>query len=186
MGKKGKKKGKARQGRAPTIALPLSHPCFSFLLSSFFLQRLRAARLGLLAYSFVQLDWFACLFAFFSQSTLINENIRADEVRLLGAEKEQLGVVSREQALAAAEAQELDLVMVSADASPPVCRIMDYSKFRYDITKKQREQKKIANATRIDLKEIKMRYNIDKHDYEVSKAGGEERRIGIMLCTEDF
>lgn len=113
-----------------------------------------------------------------SQNTLINENIRADEVRLLGAEKEQLGVVSREQALAAAEAQELDLVMVSADASPPVCRIMDYSKFRYDITKKQREQKKIANATRIDLKEIKMRYNIDKHDYQVSKQDRQEEKRG--------
>lgn len=93
-----------------------------------------------------------------------NERIRVPEVRLIGADGGQLGVVPIQKALDLANQYELDLVEVAASASPPVCRIIDFSKFKYDQEKKEREAKKHQKQGR--LKEIRLKPNIDEHDYE--------------------
>ena len=96
-----------------------------------------------------------------------NEDIDLAETRIMDEEKEFIGLMSSEEALALAEEAGLDLVLVSPDANPPVCRIMNYSKFKYENEKKARETRKKAAASRVELKELKMRYNIDVHDYGV-------------------
>jgi len=93
----------------------------------------------------------------------INDRIRVPQVRLIGPEGGQLGVVPVQKAQALADQHELDLVEVAPQASPPVCRIMDYSKFKYDQEKKEREAKKHQKQGR--LKEIRFKPNIDEHDY---------------------
>ena len=92
-----------------------------------------------------------------------NDQIRAREVRLIGADSEQLGIVDRNEALAMAREQGLDLVEVAATAEPPVCRIMDYGKFKYETQKKKQESKK--RQTVVEIKEIKLRPKTDEHDY---------------------
>ncbi|MGE5197059.1 MAG: translation initiation factor IF-3 [Deltaproteobacteria bacterium] len=94
----------------------------------------------------------------------INEKIRVPEVRLIGPEGNQLGVVSIQKALDLANQYELDLVEVAPSANPPVCRIIDFSKFKYDQEKKEREAKKHQRHGR--LKEIRIKPNIDEHDYQ--------------------
>jgi len=84
-------------------------------------------------------------------------------VRLIGPEGSQLGVVSIQKALETADEYELDLVEVAPQASPPVCRIIDFSKFKYDQEKKEREAKKHQKQGR--LKEVRLKPNIDDHDY---------------------
>ncbi len=86
------------------------------------------------------------------------------EVRLIGPEGNQLGVVSIQKALDLANQSELDLVEVAASANPPVCRIIDFSKFKYDQEKKEREAKKHQKQSK--LKEIRLKPNIDEHDYQ--------------------
>ncbi|KAL0552349.1 hypothetical protein IC582_011458 [Cucumis melo] len=93
--------------------------------------------------------------------------IRSNNVRLIDAQQNMVGVVSKAQAIQMAEDAELDLVVLSPDADPPVVRIMDYNKYRYELQKKKRGQQKKSAATRMDLKELKMGYNIDQHDYSV-------------------
>ena len=95
----------------------------------------------------------------------INERIRVPEVRLIGPDSDQLGVVTIQKALEIASQHELDLVEVAPQANPPVCRVMDFSKFKYDQEKKEREAKKHQKQSR--LKEIRLKPNIDDHDYEV-------------------
>jgi len=95
----------------------------------------------------------------------INERIRAPQLRLISPEGEQLGIVSVKQALEMASQRELDLVEVAPNASPPVCRIMDFSKFKYEQEKKEREAKK--HQRHIHIKEIRVKPNIDEHDYQV-------------------
>lgn len=95
----------------------------------------------------------------------INGEIRAREVRLIGPEAEQLGVVSLRQALQAAEEAELDLVEISPTAEPPVCKIMDYGRFVYEKSKAQKEQRK--KTKQIQVKEIKFRPGTDEGDYQV-------------------
>ena len=85
------------------------------------------------------------------------------QVRLIGPDGGQLGVVAIQRALDLANQYELDLVEVAATASPPVCRIIDYSKFKYDQEKKEREAKKHQKQGK--LKEIRLKPNIDEHDY---------------------
>lgn len=92
-----------------------------------------------------------------------NDQIRAREVRLIGAESEQLGIVDRNEALQMAREAGLDLVEVAATAEPPVCRIMDYGRFKYENQKKKQEAKK--RQTVIQIKEIKLRPKTDEHDY---------------------
>ncbi|MEG6505991.1 translation initiation factor IF-3 [Nitratidesulfovibrio sp. D1] len=93
-----------------------------------------------------------------------NEQVRAREVRVIGADGEQLGILSRNDAIALAKEQGLDLVEVAATADPPVCRVMDYGRFKYEQQKKKAEAKK--NQTVIQIKEIKVRPKTDDHDYD--------------------
>ena len=95
----------------------------------------------------------------------VNEGIDAKQVRLVGADGEMLGVFARDAALREAEAAGLDLVMVSPNADPPVCKILDYGKFKYEDQKRKNEARK--KQKQILVKEIKMRPNIDVHDYDV-------------------
>jgi translation initiation factor IF-3 len=85
-------------------------------------------------------------------------------VRVIGADGEQLGVISLSQALIEAETQQLDLVEVSPNAQPPVCRIMDYGKFKYQMSKKQQEAKK--KQVQVQVKEVKIRPKTDDHDLD--------------------
>jgi translation initiation factor IF-3 len=96
--------------------------------------------------------------------TRINHRIRVPEVRCIDADGEQIGILPTRDALARAERQGLDLVEVSPTAKPPVCRIMDYGKYKYDQEKKQKAQKKNASATKV--KELKFHANVDVHDFE--------------------
>ena len=93
-----------------------------------------------------------------------NDRIRVPQVRLIGPDGNQLGVMSIQRAQELANQHELDLVEVAASANPPVCRIIDFSKFKYDQEKKEREAKKHQKQSR--LKEIRLKPNIDIHDYE--------------------
>jgi translation initiation factor IF-3 len=94
-----------------------------------------------------------------------NEEIRVPRVRLIDASGENVGVVSIDKALAAAAAAGLDLVEISPNADPPVCKILDYGKFKYEAQKKANIARK--NQKVIEVKEIKMRPGIDEHDYQV-------------------
>ncbi|WP_440119746.1 translation initiation factor IF-3 [Paenibacillus sp. QZ-Y1] len=95
---------------------------------------------------------------------MINDEIRAKEVRLVGAEGEQIGITPIREALQMAIDLNLDLVNVAPQAKPPVCRIMDYGKFRYEQQKKDKEARK--NQKIVDLKEVWFRSNIEEHDYQ--------------------
>lgn len=94
----------------------------------------------------------------------INEEIRAKEVRVIDENGEQLGVVATAAALSKAYDKGLDLVEISPNSEPPVCRIMDYGKYRFEREKKEKEQKK--KQTTIDIKEIQLSCRIDTHDFE--------------------
>ena len=93
----------------------------------------------------------------------VNERIRIPQVRLIGANSEQLGIVSTPDALRLAREASLDLVEVAAAARPPVCRIMDFSKYKYEQAKKGKEARKHQRSTH--LKEIRVRPRIEEHDY---------------------
>lgn len=92
----------------------------------------------------------------------INEQIREKEIRVIGADGEQLGVMPTKDALALAEAVELDLVMIAPTAKPPVCRIVDFGKFKYEQLRKEKEARKKQKT--IELKEIRLSPNIDTND----------------------
>lgn len=98
------------------------------------------------------------------QEHSINEQIRDKEVRLIDAAGNQVGVVPTYQALEQAEKANLDLVKIAPNAVPPVCRIMDYGKFRFEQSKREKEAKKSQKI--IKIKEIKLGLNIDIHDFE--------------------
>ncbi len=98
-----------------------------------------------------------------SKDLFINEEIRAREVRLVGANGDQIGIKSRNEALEMAQTANLDLVMVAPNAKPPVCRIMDYGKFRYEQQKKDEEARK--NQKVINIKEVRLSPTIDEHDF---------------------
>ena len=95
----------------------------------------------------------------------VNTDILNDEVRCISPDGEQLGVMKTADAIAEADAQGLDLVEVSPNTDPPVCKILDYGKFKYEAQKKKNEAKKKQKI--IEVKEIKLRPNIDEHDYQV-------------------
>jgi len=100
--------------------------------------------------------------------TRINEAIRVPQVRLIGADGEQIGVKDRDDALEFAWNQNLDLVEVAADARPPVCRVMDYSKYKYEQEQKAKLARKHQNV--IVIMEIKLRPKVGVHDYETKKG----------------
>jgi translation initiation factor IF-3 len=94
---------------------------------------------------------------------MVNEGIRAREVRLIDQNGEQLGIKTKQEALEIATRVNLDLVMVAATAKPPVCRIMDHGKFRFEQQKKEKEARK--NQKIINIKEVRLSPTIDEHDF---------------------
>ncbi|MBQ8551834.1 MAG: translation initiation factor IF-3 [Clostridia bacterium] len=94
----------------------------------------------------------------------INEEIRAKEVRIVGEDGEQVGVMQTAKALELAYEKDLDLVLIAPNAEPPVCRIMDYGKYRFERDKKEKEAKK--KQTTVEVKEIQLSCRIDTHDFE--------------------
>ncbi|MFU8835335.1 translation initiation factor IF-3 [Roseovarius sp. SHN287] len=116
----------------------------------------------------------------------INERIRADEIRLIGADGENVGVVSPQRALEMAEEAGLDLVEISPNATPPVCKIMDFGKFKYEQQKREAEARKKQKI--IEVKEVKFRPGTDTHDYEVKMRnvlrfleGGDKVKITLRF-----
>ncbi|MCL4440581.1 MAG: translation initiation factor IF-3 [Firmicutes bacterium] len=102
----------------------------------------------------------------------MNEEIRAREVRVVDADNNQLGIMPVKEALRIAEERQLDLVEVAPQAKPPVCRIMDFGKFKYEQSKREKDAKKKQRI--IQVKEVKLRPRIEDHDYTV-KAKNAER-----------
>ncbi len=116
----------------------------------------------------------------------INDRIRVPEVRLVGAEGEQIGIVAIGEALRLAQEADLDLVEVAPDARPPVCKLMDYGKFKYESAQKAREARR--NQVLTVIKEMKLRPKIDSHDYETKKGhvvrflnAGDKVKVTIMF-----
>jgi translation initiation factor IF-3 len=101
-------------------------------------------------------------------TTRINERIRVKKVRLIGAEGEQLGIVDTSEALERAREADLDLVEVAPNAKPPVTRLLDYSKYRYEQEQKQKAARK--HQQQVNVREIKLRPKIADHDYETKKG----------------
>jgi len=101
---------------------------------------------------------------------LLNEDIRAEKVRCIGEDGTQFGIISRDEALSLAEEKGLDLVLIAPNANPPVCKIMDFGKFKYQQEKKKKEAKK--KQTKIEVKEIKLSVKIAQNDidYKVKHA----------------
>jgi len=99
--------------------------------------------------------------------TRINERIRVPEVRLIDENGQQQGVISRDEALDYARQRDLDLVEVAPDARPPVCRVLDYSKYKYEQEQKQKAARK--HQQNINVREIKFRPKIAQHDYDTKK-----------------
>ncbi|WP_083934342.1 translation initiation factor IF-3 [Nocardiopsis baichengensis] len=116
----------------------------------------------------------------------INDRIRVPEVRLVGPNGEQVGIVSVQDALRLAQEADLDLVEVAPTARPPVAKLMDYGKFKYESAVKARESRK--NQSNTIIKEIKLRPKIDGHDYDTKKGhverflrGGDKVKVTIMF-----
>ena len=116
----------------------------------------------------------------------INERIRVPEVRLVGPNGETVGIVPTDQALKLAEEADLDLVEIAPQGRPPVCKLMDYGKFKYENAQKARESRR--NQTNVIIKEMKLRPKIDTHDYETKKGhvvrflgAGDKVKITIMF-----
>ncbi|MGH3505759.1 MAG: translation initiation factor IF-3 [Nocardioidaceae bacterium] len=116
----------------------------------------------------------------------VNDRIRVPEVRLVGPNGEQVGIVRIEDALRLAQESDLDLVEVAPTARPPVCKLMDYGKFKYENAQKARETRR--NQTNTVIKEMKLRPKIDAHDYETKKGHvvrflkqGDKVKITIMF-----
>ncbi len=116
----------------------------------------------------------------------LNEEIRVKEVRLISESGEQLGIVSIREAMDLAQEKELDLVEVAPSAKPPVCRLMDYGKYRFEQSKREKEARKKQRI--ISIKEVKMRPNIEEHDFQVKAknarkflSGGDKVKLTIMF-----
>jgi len=114
----------------------------------------------------------------------MNERIRAREIRVIGDDGEQFGILTVNEALALAAEKSLDLVEISPNATPPVCKIMDYGKFKYEKTKKEKENKK--KQKNVVIKEIRIKPHIDEHDKEtkisqIKKFIEKEYKVKISL-----
>lgn len=121
-----------------------------------------------------------------SKDQRVNEEIRAREVRLIGQDGQQLGIMSPREALRMAQEQGLDLVEVAASAKPPVCRLMDYGRYRYEQSKREREARKRQKI--INIKEVKLRLRIEEHDFQVKLRNavrfledGDKVKVTIMF-----
>jgi translation initiation factor IF-3 len=116
----------------------------------------------------------------------INQRIRAREIRVIGENGEQLGVLSTNEGLRLAGEKNLDLVEVAPKANPPVCRIMDFSKYKYEQEKKERLARKKQRV--IHIKEIRLKPNIEEHDYQTKLrhlkrflGRGDKAKVGLMF-----
>jgi translation initiation factor IF-3 len=119
-------------------------------------------------------------------STRINDRIRVPEVRLVGEDGKQIGVIKTSEALAYAQERDLDLVEVAPDARPPVCRVLDYSKYKYEQEQKQKAARK--HQQQISIREIKFRPKIAQNDYDTKKGhvrrflkGKDKVKVTIMF-----
>lgn len=117
---------------------------------------------------------------------MINEQIRDKEVRLVGAEGEQIGVLPIKEAQQMASEKNLDLVKIAPQAKPPVCKIMDYGKYKFDATKKEKEARKKQKT--ISVKEVRLSASIDKHDFETKirnaqkfLKAGDKVKVSVMF-----
>ena len=124
-----------------------------------------------------------CL-AISTKELLINEEISGKEIRVIGDDGAQLGIMSSKDAQKLANQKNLDLVMIAPQATPPVCRIMDYGKYRFEQAKREKEARK--NQHVVEVKEIRMSLNIDTHDFntKVNNAikflkGGDKVKVSI-------
>ncbi|TFH66526.1 MAG: translation initiation factor IF-3 [Gemmatimonadales bacterium] len=118
------------------------------------------------------------------KKTRINERIRAPEIRVIGSAGAQLGIMTPEAALKLAEQEGLDLVEVAPEANPPVCRIMDFGKYRYQLNKKAQESRKKQKV--IVVKEVKFRPKTDEHDYQfkrnnISRFISKENKVKVSV-----
>jgi len=118
------------------------------------------------------------------KKTRVNEKIRAREIRVIGSAGAQLGIMSPEAALKLAEEEGLDLVEVAPEANPPVCRIMDFGKYRYQLNKKAQESRKKQKV--IVVKEVKFRPKTDEHDYQfkrnnISRFISKENKVKVSV-----
>ena len=119
-----------------------------------------------------------------SDEPRMNERIRAREIRVIGEDGEQFGVMSVNEAIALATEKELDLVEISPNATPPVCKIMNYGKFKYEKTKKDKENKK--KQKNVVIKEIRIKPHIDEHDKDtkiaqIEKFIAKEYKVKVSL-----
>lgn len=121
-----------------------------------------------------------------SKDWRINENIRVREVRLVSDDGEQMGIVNIREALGIARERGFDLVEVAPSAQPPVCRLMDYGKYKFEQNKREKEARKKQKV--IAVKEVKMRPNIEEHDFQVKArnarrflSGGDKVKLTIMF-----
>ncbi|TVP57024.1 MAG: translation initiation factor IF-3 [Gemmatimonadales bacterium] len=120
------------------------------------------------------------------QRVRVNDQIRISPVRLIGGDGEQVGIVSLDEARQRAEDSGLDLVEVAPEARPPVCKLMDYGKFKYEAARKAREARKKQHT--VSVKEVKYRPGIEKHDFEFKTRhvrrfldDGDKVRVTIMF-----
>ena len=126
---------------------------FRFILSAY---------LQIRAFVFAKINW-RCFIISTKKELEINEEIRDKEVRVIGADGSQMGIMSAEQALKLAEEANMDLVKIAPTAVPPVCRVMDYGKYRFEQQKKEKENKK--NQKVVETKEVRLSINIDTNDF---------------------
>ena len=102
-----------------------------------------------------------------SKELQINEQIRDKELRVIDSDGSQLGIMPAKKAMELAEQKNLDLVKIAPQATPPVCKIIDYGKFRFEQSKREKEQRK--NQRVVEIKEVRLSLNIDTHDFETKK-----------------
>ena len=121
-----------------------------------------------------------------SKELLINEQIRDKEIRVIDSDGSQLGIMSVKDALRVAAEKDFDLVKIAPQATPPVCRIMDYGKYRFELAKKEKEARK--NQRIVEVKEIRMSLNIDTHDLQTKVshaleflAGGNKVKVTVRF-----
>ncbi len=126
-----------------------------------------------------------------SKEVLINENIKFKEVRVIDTDGSQLGVLPIKEALSAAAMRDLDLVNLSPNANPPVCKIMDFGKYRFEQAKREKEAKKKQKVT--EVKEIRLGLSIDKHDFETKGnhaikflKDGDKVKVSIRFRGREF
>jgi len=140
-------------GRVNKVESPYNKGKFRFILSAY---------LQIRAFVFAKIIW-RCFIISTKKELEINEEIRDKEIRVIGADGSQLGVMSADKALKLAEDADMDLVKIAPTAVPPVCKIMDYGKYRFEQQKKEKENKK--NQKVVETKEVRLSINIDTNDF---------------------